>query len=167
MGIYIVQHGPALSKEEDAERPLSEYGKGVVKDVALLLKKSANIKIDEIIHSTKLRSRQTAELIAKTMEITIPVMDTENLEPLDNISPQVMIFENEITNKMIVGHLPYVNRLASKLLCGDENQEMFNYQPGSVLCLDKVVNNGKGKWKVQWMVVPELVEQNRSLKSIT
>ena len=63
--VYFVQHGIAVPKQVDAQRPLSEPGRAEVSRVATQLAK-CKISIDTLFHSGKLRARQTAELIFAT-----------------------------------------------------------------------------------------------------
>jgi phosphohistidine phosphatase len=56
-------------------------------------------------------------------------------------------------NIMLVGHLPHLGKLASLLLCGDENAGLISFRMGGALCLER---DGAGKWSVQWMIIPDL-----------
>ena len=55
---------------------------------------------------------------------------------------------------MLVGHLPYMSKLASLLLCGDETKPVIAFQTGGVLCLQRA---GRDAWSVRWMVTPNIV----------
>jgi phosphohistidine phosphatase len=63
MRLCLVQHGAALAKEVDADRPLSEHGVRDVRRVAAFLK-DAGIPVTRIVHSGKARAEQTAHLLA-------------------------------------------------------------------------------------------------------
>ena len=43
---------------------------------------------------------------------------------------------------MLVGHLPFMSRLASKLLTGDEAAGLFKFGPSSLLCLERTAEDG-------------------------
>ena len=68
MAYYFVQHGIALAKEQDIERPLSPEGRVGVLSVAKHLKQ-CNISLNTICHSGKTRARQTAELFAQQLAV--------------------------------------------------------------------------------------------------
>jgi phosphohistidine phosphatase len=53
----------------------------------------------------------------------------------------------------LVGHLPFMARLASLLLTRDPKAEIVAFQPGTVLCLE----GEGGTWRVAWMLRPELL----------
>jgi phosphohistidine phosphatase len=56
---------------------------------------------------------------------------------------------------MIVGHLPFLSRLASTLLIGDETVALVAFRNGGVVCLER--GEEKGRWRLTWAVVPELL----------
>ena len=63
MKLYLAQHGEAVSKAEDPERPLSEQGRRDVRVVAGLLK-AAGLRVERVWHSGKARAEQTARVLA-------------------------------------------------------------------------------------------------------
>ena len=54
---------------------------------------------------------------------------------------------------MLVGHLPFMARLAGRLVTGDEHMEVAAFVPGTVLCLEPAAGD---RWTIAWMVRPEL-----------
>ncbi len=63
MRIYLVQHGEAVAKDVDPERPLSEQGHNDVEKIATFLG-NTQLGMERILHSGKLRAEQTAEIFA-------------------------------------------------------------------------------------------------------
>jgi len=63
MRIYLTQHGEALAKDVDRERPLSEQGRADVQRLAEVLREKG-VRVEQIWHSRKTRAEQTAALIA-------------------------------------------------------------------------------------------------------
>ena len=59
MKLYLQQHGEAVSKDLDPERPLTGQGTEDVQRIARALK-AAGVEITRAIHSGKLRAQQTA-----------------------------------------------------------------------------------------------------------
>ncbi len=59
---------------------------------------------------------------------------------------------------MVVGHLPFLGRLASRLVAGSEEANVAAFQPGTVACLERA-DDGEdgGGWTLAWMVRPELL----------
>jgi len=152
MKLYLIQHGEATSKDLNPQRPLTEKGTQDVKKVSVFLKQ-ANININTISHSGKKRARETASILANTLSPDRPPIQKDGLapnDPIDNIYKEILEKDKDL---MIVGHLPHLARLASKLLLDAEDKYIIEFKPGSVLLLEKLQEN----WKVAWFIIPELL----------
>jgi phosphohistidine phosphatase len=57
-------------------------------------------------------------------------------------------------NIMIVGHLPFMERLTSFLITGDVERPVFTFQNGGIVCLDEDPE-AKG-WVIKWTLMPEI-----------
>jgi len=154
MNIYLVQHGEAVSKDIDSDRPLSDQGVKDIEKMAVFLG-AAGIQVDRILHSGKTRARQTAELFANRL------LSGDQIDSVPDINPNdpVQVFAEGINDwpedTMVVGHLPFMARLVSYLLTGQDNVTLVTYTPGSVVCLE--LNNDL-QWSLLWMHRPELVK---------
>ncbi len=149
MKVYLVQHGEAMSKEEDPARPLTPRGRKDVESTAKFLNKM-DVKVAAIFHSTKLRARQTAEILASYLEVE--AKEAKELEPLAEPRIWVERIEKMEEDIIIVGHLPHLSRVASLLLCGEE-KEILSFHQGGVICLER-----KNGWKVLFSVPPWVLE---------
>ena len=153
MKLYLTQHGEAKSEAEDPERSLTEKGKKEVITVSRVAS-GLNIKPSQIYHSGKLRAKQTAEIIASALKIPIlSVQATQGLNPNDDIRPWAERISNEKEDLMIVGHLPFLEKLTSFLLCGNENARLVLFRYGAIVCLDQ---KGDKDWAVCWILTPEM-----------
>ena len=65
MKLYLVQHGEAVSKEDNPDRPLSEKGRADVERMASFLARSA--RVARVIHSGKARARETALQLSQVL----------------------------------------------------------------------------------------------------
>jgi phosphohistidine phosphatase len=152
MSVYLVQHGKSLPKEEDPEKGLSEKG---IKDVKRIAKvgKESGISVSCIKHSGKKRARQTAEIFSSALNPEGGVQEVSGLNPVDD----VRTFSSNLRSKenvMYVGHLPFMERLSSYLICGDEDNPVFKFQNGGIVCIDK--DEDSGKWVIQWTFMPDI-----------
>jgi phosphohistidine phosphatase len=157
MKLYLVQHGEALPKDEDPERPLGEQGRRDVLAIAAQLG-AAGIRTARTWHSGKLRAEQTARLLAGTV---CPAGGTEKIEGINPNDPvEEFISDADVWQEdtLVVGHLPFMSRLVSKLVCGDPERELVSYIPGSVVCLER---SGAHRWILQWMLRPDLLVAHR------
>jgi len=152
--LYLVQHAEAKSKEEDPSRPLSRRGREDMRKLAKYAEKHLEIQVKQIFHSSKLRAKQTAEILAKHVYPEKGATVAEDLEPLAD--PKA--WENQLgettEDVMIVGHLPHLSKLASDLLTGDKSKEVVTLRMASVTCLERDEN---GRWTVRWMITPEMI----------
>jgi phosphohistidine phosphatase len=148
MKLYLIQHGLALAKEEDPERPLSTQGKAETQRTAEYLK-SRSIKVDAIWHSTKLRAVQTVEIIDEAIACG-KIQAREDMNPLDTVEKfheKILAANKDI---MIIGHLPFLQKLADSLLTGSEESKIIAFKNSGVVSLDY-----DEKWTIGWLVSPE------------
>lgn len=155
MKLYLARHAEPKRKEEDPERSLTEKGWSDIRRVAAFLSKHEGIHVKSIIHSGKARARQTAEALAEHLKPCNGIKDMKGLKPLDEISVWVDELGEIEEETMLVGHLPYLSKLSSYLLCNEEDRGVIDFKSGSVACLER---NEHGDWSVQWMVGPEVVQ---------
>ena len=154
MELYLVQHGEATSKEVNPERPLTEKGKEDVTKVAKFLKR-CGLEIDIIWHSTKTRAIETAEIISSILSPKRGTEQKEGLAPNDPVREVFTAIKSEEKNLMIVGHLPFLQKLASLILIGSETGQMIGFRQGGVVCLRQ---NEGGSWQIGFLVIPDLLK---------
>src|SRR5258708_5496611 len=82
MRLYLVQHGVAVPAGEDPARPLSAKGREDVARTARVLARTG-VSVGAIRHSGKLRARETAELIARSVNAAEGVIEAKGLAPND------------------------------------------------------------------------------------
>jgi phosphohistidine phosphatase len=153
MQIYLVQHGESKSEEIDPERKLTESGSRDVQKIADSLRTGDALEVNEIWHSGKARAQQTAELLAPgTSAGTKALMHHGGLAPKDAVEPIKQELEQANRNVMIVGHLPFLGRLAALLLTGNADHDVVAFQFGCVVCLKR---EDAAKWMLKWMIVPK------------
>ncbi len=149
---YLVQHGEAKRKEEDPQRPLTEKGRRDTEKIAEFLSRTG-VKINRIVHSGKLRAKQTAEIIASKLGVS-SIEEDPSLEPLAD--PEIWARKlGEIKEDiMLVGHLPHLSLLAGLLLAGSKDIQPVKFTYSGVICLEKTEN----AWKIAWMIIPDLLK---------
>ncbi len=153
MRFYLVQHGDAVPKEVNPDRPLSEQGIKDVMRVASFLKK-AGVRVSRILHSGKLRAEGTAELLATAIGPEVKVEAAPGLDPLyppEGLAQKAAEWDEDT---MVVGHLPFMAKLASRLLTGGKTQGAVGFTPGTVVCFER---REAWEWILVWMVRPELL----------
>jgi phosphohistidine phosphatase len=153
MILYLVQHGEAKREEEDPTRPLSDKGVEDVKKIASFLSR-LEVRVDEVLHSSKLRAKQTAEILAGSLGITKGVSEADGLAPLNDPGIWAERLKGKKESIMLVGHLPHLGKLSSFLLSGDQEKNIIAFKMGSAVCMKR---DDAGAWTLQWMITPEIV----------
>ena len=153
MRIYLVQHGEAVPAEVDPERPLSAAGEADVRRLAAVLRRRG-VGVARILHSGKRRAEQTAEVLAGALGPKLQPEARAGLNPNDSNAGVAQEAAGWEQDTMLVGHLPFMARLASRLIAGREDAGVVAFQPGSVVCLERTDQRA---WTIAWMLRPELL----------
>ncbi|HER62599.1 MAG TPA: phosphohistidine phosphatase SixA [Desulfobacteraceae bacterium] len=151
MKLFLVQHGEANSKDEDPERSLTVEGIRKTKKIAVWLGHQHE-NIGQIHHSGKKRAAQTAEIFANRLAPGKGVAAFPGLNPNDDVSAYARQLEGQDEVLMVVGHLPFLDRLASLLVAGDPDRGVVAFANSGVVCLV----GEDADWSVAWAVVPDL-----------
>ena len=151
MRLYLARHGEAKRSDEDPERGLTDAGEDGVEKVSVAVSEATTgARPERILHSGKKRARQTAEILARGLGCG-DVAETRGLAPNDDPGAWLGLPAGE-GDLMLVGHLPFMDRLASLLVCDDADRGAFAFVPAAVLCLES--GESSSRWRVEWMVNP-------------
>jgi len=153
MRLYLVQHGEALAKEADPDRPLSDQGRRDIERLSGFLA-SRKFRVSHVWHSGKTRARQTAELLAAAMAPGLAAEARAGLAPNDSTEKFAGTLATWHEDAMVVGHLPFMARLVSRLVADNNDGTVVAYLPGSLVCLER---DAGGAWAIAWMLRPELM----------
>ena len=157
MEIYLVQHAQAKSSEQDPTRSLSEEGLANIERVSSHAEK-LGFTLDRIYHSGKLRAKQTAEVLARHLGVADKVETKKGLDPNDSVAPirdWLDLLSSEGTRSiMIVGHLPFLDKLTSLLVAGTEDAHVVAFQNAGIV---KLVPKSAGSgYSIQWIITPDI-----------
>lgn len=150
MKLYLVQHGESKAEQEDPKRPLSDQG---IRNASNSAEIASKLKIApaEILHSGKLRAQQTAEILAG--QLHAPIRQGSGLAPNDPVEAWKDRLAGEERDLMLVGHLPFMERLASLLLAGDADRLPVRFRMSGVVCLEREDR----PWRLLWALWPEML----------
>ena len=152
MALFLVQHGKSMPKDKDPDQGLSEEGISDVKRIASAAKKYG-VHVSRIKHSEKTRARQTAEIFASALKPDGGVQESRGIKPLDDVIAFADTIDSE-NNFMIVGHLPFMEKLTSYLITGLVDKPVFKFQNSGILCLDK--DPETRSWVIKWSLMPNI-----------
>ena len=156
MDIFLMQHGLATSAEEDVSRPLTPEGRDGIERIAARVR-NAGIRADICVHSGKTRAEQTARILAEAVGTTAEARD--GLNPSDPVPPFADWLQEQARQSpqgaiAVVGHLPFLDRLASLLVAGDEQAQAVRFQNGGLVKL--VPKYEAAGFTVAWILPPDL-----------
>ena len=154
MRLYLVQHGDAVPKDDDPERPLTDQGRQDVARVAAFAQ-GAGIEIDQMRHSGKRRAEETAAILAEHLKPVQGVVALPGLAPKDDVRPTAELLNRESRSLMFVGHRPFLDQLAGLLIAGDLERPIIQFAKGGIVCLER--DPTSLHWSVSWAVTPELL----------
>jgi len=149
MALYLVRHGECVPEKINPDCPLSDRGLIEVKRMAELAA-GKEIELTKIFHSGKKRALQTAIILKEYLKPNFGLAETIGLNPNDNIFYTLSLIE-KAENIMIVSHLPFLEKLVSYLVTGNEEKPVVQFSTAGIVCLDK---DDKGKWGIKWTLMP-------------
>ncbi|MGE5852780.1 MAG: phosphohistidine phosphatase SixA [Deltaproteobacteria bacterium] len=145
MDAYLIRHGDAVAEMDNPKRPLSTKGRRDVQRTAHLAL-ARNIQISAIYHSGILRAFETAQILAEILAPPLGLHLHAGLLPEDD--PAIVKAELDLMDHPIalVGHLPYLNRLAALLTRGDPNRAVVEFLPAMMIGFERQ----DYQWKITW-----------------
>lgn len=152
MALYLVQHGRSLPRDVDPDQGLSVEGVSQVERIAGVAR-GYGVSVARILHSGKQRALHTATIMGSILEPPGGIQAVEGLSPLDPVAPWSLKLRPE-EGLMLVGHLPFLEKLASFLVIGAENPMIFKFQNGGIVCLDR--SPEASSWFVKWALMPNI-----------
>jgi phosphohistidine phosphatase len=152
MSLYLVQHGKSLPKDVDPSQGLSEEGISETKRIAEVAA-SYEVNVSCINHSVKPRAQKTAEIFASALHPAGGILQVDGLKPLDDVAAYSGFIEPD-ENTMLVGHLPFMERMAAYLVVGSADKPIFRFQNSGIVCLKK--NPDINSWIIAWTLMPNI-----------
>ena len=145
MKLYLIRHGEAASNSREPQ--LTAKAQTHIQHLAKTLRTNGT-NVSQIYHSGKQRALQTAEILASHLQPTPSIAMLEGLSPNDlphSLLPTIQQWQQPT---MLVGHLPFMTSLTALLLTGYEDGLAINFEPGTLICLQKEAQH----WVLDWML---------------
>ncbi len=151
MVLYIVQHGDAVPKDVDPDRPLSDKGRSDIQRLAEWLSQH-DVRVAQIIHSGKTRAQETAEILRPLLDTDGALEERTGLAPNDSPEDLIQQLQDADKDTLIASHLPLVSRTVSQALTGNPESQLVDFFPGSIAGIQR----GDGdSWQLFLFVRPE------------
>jgi phosphohistidine phosphatase len=153
MRLYLVHHAEAVPEQQDPRRPLTERGWAQARAVAGHAVRRAGARPVRVCHSEKVRAAQTAQAWQETLA-RVEVVAEPRLNPSADPALLAAALAEEERDLAVVGHQPFLNRLAALLVCGDPDRPVLALPAAGAACLER---GPRGEWSIRWVVGPDMV----------
>lgn len=155
MALFLVQHGISLPKDKDPGKGLSDLGIEETRRIAPVAR-GYKIPVARIFHSGKKRAEQTADIYHQALDLKTPLEVLKGIGPLDDVRMFAATLD-PATGWMVVGHMPFMERLVSFLTVGDEDTRVYRFQNSGIVCMDADPGaNGTLDWFIKWTLNPNV-----------
>lgn len=151
MALFLVRHGRNLPEEIDSQKRLSREGITEVECVAARAQ-DRGVRVETIIYSPAARARQTAEIMASYLKPGHGAMEVSGLAANNDMQAFARTLDAR-ENIMVVGHLPFLERLCSYLVTGSADTPTVSFKSGTMVCLEK--DPEVPAWTVRWTITPD------------
>jgi phosphohistidine phosphatase len=152
MALYLVQHALSRPKTEDPEKGISPTGRADTERIAAVAA-GYGVHVSGILHSGLKRAAETAGIFADALHPPEGVGVVDGIAPLDDPAPVADTLDPE-GNVMLVGHLPFMERLAGLLVTGSLDTPVYRFQNSGIVCLNR--HPDQGNWVVFWSLSPRI-----------
>jgi phosphohistidine phosphatase len=162
MDLYLIRHAVAFSRDptrwpDDGERPLTPEGEARFRKAARGIRRIVT-SVDVVLSSPLPRAWRTAELLEEEAGWPAPkpepVLEAGRspAEGIEVIEPHL-----DLASLALVGHEPYLSKLASILLTGRPTSLTMEMKKGGVahLWLDDDLRRGTAS--LRWLVTPKVL----------
>ncbi len=170
MKLYILRHGEAAEHGDpryttDDERPLTKKGVKRTRQLASVLRKMG-ITFDVVYSSPLVRARQTAEIVARGLELEDKLQLTNHLSPAAAYVDLVAQLEQADPAPeaiLLVGHEPHLSGLISQLCTGGASLGLTLKKGGLARLELESAKPGRCA-SLEWLLTPRLMSPKRGAK---
>jgi phosphohistidine phosphatase len=158
--LYLLRHAHAGDPEgwtgDDAARPLSSKGEGQAERLGAFLA-DTGFRADAIVSSPKLRARQTAELVARHLEMEVR-LDERLGGGFDGAAVDAILADLGNPGRVVlVGHDPDFSELLGALVGSDR----VTMKKGALARVDVAGPVTSGAGTLRWLVPPDVLQGRR------
>lgn len=164
MILYLLRHAIAMDQSEwrkaDSDRPLTKEGAKKMKKAARGIR-HLNINIDTIVSSPYRRAHDTALIVAKELklkkELKISRMLTPDGDPKALVRHLIRDYRSW-QSILLVGHEPYMSRLASFLTSGNDGMSLSLEKGGLLRLSADTLTYGRSA-TLEWSLPPKILRK--------
>jgi phosphohistidine phosphatase len=163
MNLYFMRHGIAVDRADsgsgDRERQLTSKGIKRMNKAAKGLV-TLSLFFDRILTSPLERARQTAKIVAQTLQLENRVEEVEQLSPEQSAQDllRALVPYSDQKQILLVGHEPQLSNTISVLLSGTAGAEI-RLKKGALCCLEVDGLPPKKNGVLHWVLAPKHLRQ--------
>lgn len=165
MILYLIRHAKALDRSDwsgpDSERPLTDKGRKIMRQVARRLESDFPVRLDAILSSPYTRAHDTAKLLAKAFGMKQNLSLAEELTPSGDLRlflSRTLAAYPPKSHVAIVGHEPALSRLAGMLL-RQPGRLPLDFKKSGLCRIDVDGKPGVGAALLSWFLPPKLIQR--------
>lgn len=156
--IYLVRHAEAKDAERDEVRELTSRGREMALQLGRFLRLTRIAPTNEVWHSTLVRARQTAEMVAQGLGVAV-LKEVTGLAPNDDAGVFARKLARVTNDVMVVGHNPHLTVLGTLLVKGeDANLPAMEFSKCTALALNNLGTGEPGEWSIAWQFDPHMLK---------
>jgi phosphohistidine phosphatase len=156
MRLYLVRHAAAAAKARKGGRPLTPPGRAAAARLARWLQ-SHKTQVQAIWHSPKLRAVQTARILAAQVKPAEGLVVRPDCKPLSRPGRILHDLERLQTDIMLVGHMPHLAKLASKMLGWKRAPKTLDLETAGMAVLEREAGEG---WKLKLLLAAAVLTES-------
>jgi phosphohistidine phosphatase len=156
MKLYLVRHGQAAGNAADAKRNLTRSGRQQARQLAEFLR-PMGLHLQAIWHSGIARAAQTAEALAPAVKSEEGLLLHPGIRPLEKTRPAAREISQIDGDLMLVGHEPFLSKLAARLMTGQARRPLLMLDKGGIACLRRDLATDR-EWRLEWLLTPQMIE---------
>jgi phosphohistidine phosphatase len=161
MNLYFMRHGIAVDRAESGQRSADRNRQLTPKGIKRINKAAKglvalSLSFDRILTSPFERARQTAKIVAQTLEIADRLEEIPQLGADQSIQELLSGLAGYATDKeiLLVGHEPLLSKTVSFLLAGTVGAEI-RLKKGGLCCLEVDGVPAKKRAVLHWALTPK------------
>jgi len=155
MRLYLMRHGQADHGSPDEKRQLSERGALDVRAVASHLA-GQNVELSRVYHSTLVRAKQTADIMASILHPQHAPEERDGIEPWGSIDAFVALADTFTEDTLICGHEPFMGEAARALQT--DGSDYIHVKTATVMAFDRTAEG----WVMDWLINPKTIKKASS-----
>jgi phosphohistidine phosphatase len=161
--LYLIRHGlaeqPGDAWPDDAKRPLTDQGVSKLRQEVRGLAR-LGVSVDLILTSPFVRTRQTAEIVARGLDPQPHVTTVDSLTPDGSYADIVadLAKHGRRSRIALVGHEPGIGELAARLI---GSRHRLPFKKGAICCIGMDSLPPAGPGDLRWFLSPRILRSIR------